>query len=145
MPQRSRFERSTRSSNAAPSTQTTTSPIMAEPRMRTRQKGQQFPTTDSKPAHLTSTSLPCATTFGPHGLSTSTLTPPLSRSPPNRLRRPRPPPQHRPGPRRDPNRLYNRNMPLRRAVSILLAPAEDQSRRLQMGAATRREETGESG
>lgn len=54
-----------------------------------------------------------------------------SRLPPCRLRRPPPfSPRHNRLPRRDPDRLHNRNMPLRRSQRVLLAAPENQSRRL---------------
>jgi len=101
---------------------------MAEPRARVRQKGQVFSSDDR--------TSPIPSILPPKTPQTNQLTNPpslLSQLPPCSLRRPStPPPRHNRHPRQHPNRLHNRNVPLRGALSLLLAPAEDQSRRFQI-------------
>lgn len=106
---------------------------MAEPRMRLRQKGQQFPSQDS--TLLPTTSLPLT----PNALLT--IVP--SRGTPLRLRRSRPPPEHNHSPRRNNHRLCNRDMPRSGFKRVLLAPPKDQSRRLQVGVEAGSEEVGQ--
>lgn len=104
--------------------------------LHTRHQTTQFPSTWPSPAPVSvkraKFSAPTTVCFFFHDppMKSPGLTS-TSRIPPRRLRRPPPSSaRHNRLPRRDPHRLHNRNMPLRRSQRVLLAAPENQSRRL---------------